>query len=68
MDYMNKIKESVEFIVSKTDYLPKVGLVLGSGLGNLAEKIEKSVIINYKDIPNFPKSTVEGHVGHLVLQ
>lgn len=67
MDYMNKIKESVEFIVSKTDYLPKVGLVLGSGLGNLAEKIEKSVIINYKDIPNFPKSTVEGHVGQLVI-
>lgn len=67
MDYINKIKESVDYIVSKTNYVPKVGLILGSGLGSLAEKIENPVIIKYEEIPNFPKSTVEGHAGQLVI-
>ncbi|WP_353095865.1 purine-nucleoside phosphorylase [Tissierella praeacuta] len=67
MDYIKKIKESVDFIVSKTNKLPKIGLVLGSGLGDLANKIEKPVIIKYEDIPNFPQSTVEGHAGQLVI-
>lgn len=67
MDYMKKIKESVNFIVSKTDYSPKIGLVLGSGLGSLANKIKNPVIIKYEDIPSFPRSTVEGHAGQLVI-
>lgn len=67
MAYINKIKESINYIVSKTDYLPKVGLILGSGLGSLAEEIKNPVIISYEDIPNFPKSTVEGHAGQLVI-
>ncbi len=67
MDYINKIKTSVDYIFSKTKCLPKVGLVLGSGLGNLAEKIEKPIVIKYTDIPNFPKSTVKGHAGQLVI-
>lgn len=67
MDYMKKIKEAIDFIKSKTDYLPKVALVLGSGLGSLAEKIQNPVIIKYEDIPSFPKSTVEGHAGQLVI-
>lgn len=67
MDYMKKIKEAIDFIKLKTDYSPKIALVLGSGLGSLAEKIENPVTIKYEDIPSFPKSTVEGHAGQLVI-
>lgn len=67
MNYIKKIKESVDFIASKVNNLPKIGLVLGSGLGDLANKIENPVIIKYEDIPSFPKSTVEGHAGQLVI-
>jgi len=67
MDYIKKVKEAVDFIVSKTDYLPTIGLVLGSGLGSLADKIQKPIIIKYDEIPGFPKSTVEGHAGQLVI-
>lgn len=67
MDYMKKIKEAVDFIISKTTYLPKIGLVLGSGLGGLADRIQNPTIIRYEDIPGFPKSTVEGHAGQLVI-
>lgn len=67
MNYMEKIKESIEAINKKTDYIPKIGLILGSGLGSLADKIEDPIKIKYEDIPNFPKSTVEGHAGQLVI-
>lgn len=67
MDYITKINESKDYILSKLNKLPKVGLVLGSGLGTLAEKIENPIIIKYEDIPNFPRSTVEGHAGQLVI-
>lgn len=67
MNYIKKVKEAVDFIVSKTDYLPKIGLVLGSGLGSLADKIQNPIIIKYDEIPGFPKSTVEGHAGQLVI-
>lgn len=67
MNYMKRIQEAVDFIRLKTSYLPKVALVLGSGLGSLAERIENPVTIKYEDIPSFPKSTVEGHAGQLVI-
>lgn len=67
MDYIEKIKESIKTINEKTDYIPKVGLILGSGLGSLADRIENPLVIKYEDIPNFPKSTVEGHAGQLVI-
>ncbi|QDI89896.1 purine-nucleoside phosphorylase [Salicibibacter halophilus] len=44
-----------------------IGLILGSGLGGLADEVEGAVRINYEDIPGFPTSTVEGHAGRLVL-
>lgn len=44
----------------------EVGLILGSGLGDLADEIENPIIIQYTDIPSFPESTVEGHKGQLV--
>lgn len=67
MNYMDKVKETIDFIKLKTNKLPKVGLILGSGLGSLADRIENSVVIKYEDIPNFPISTVEGHEGQLVI-
>src|SRR5690606_27282607 len=48
-------------------FLPRVGLVLGSGLGTLADKIESIAAIDYRDIPGFPRATVEGHAGRLIL-
>lgn len=64
---MIKIKESADFISSKMDYRPEIGLILGSGLGSLADIIEEPIIIKYEDIPNFPQSTVDGHAGQLVI-
>lgn len=67
MDYMDRIKESINYIKGKYNKKPMVGLILGSGLGSLGERIENPKIIDYKDIPNFPISTVEGHKGQLIL-
>jgi purine-nucleoside phosphorylase len=63
----NQIQTSAEFIQSKLTSSPKIGLILGSGLGILAEEIENPVVIPYSDIPEFPVSTVEGHAGQLVI-
>ena len=67
MNYIDKIKESISFIISKIKDKPTIGLILGSGLGGLADKIENAIKIQYKDIPHFPISTVEGHEGQLVI-
>lgn len=67
MNYMEKIKESVSFISSRINKVPEIGMILGSGLGSLADKIEDPVKIKYEEIPHFPKSTVEGHAGQLVI-
>lgn len=61
------IKEAADYIRSKTDLKPEIGLILGSGLGILANLIENAVSIAYEDIPHFPTSTVEGHEGELLL-
>ncbi|WP_209122485.1 purine-nucleoside phosphorylase [Alkalihalobacillus sp. BA299] len=62
-----KINESAAFIEGKISGNPKIGLILGSGLGELAEEIQNPVQIPYDEIPNFPVSTVEGHAGQLVV-
>ncbi len=67
MSYIQNIKESTDFIENKIKDKPYVGLILGSGLGGLADRIENPIKIKYEDIPNFPVSTVEGHVGQLVI-
>lgn len=67
MKLIEKIKESTAFIRTKTKVNPQVGLILGSGLGVLAEEIENAVKIPYGDIPHFPVSTVAGHKGQLVI-
>ncbi len=62
-----KIKETTEYIQRKAETVPKVGIVLGTGLGGLSEEIEQEVAIPYQEIPNFPVSTVSGHQGALIL-
>ena len=59
--------ESANYIRSIVDTTDAVALVLGSGLGNLADEIENPVIIDYKDIPHFPTTTVPGHAGQLIF-
>jgi len=66
-DLKAKITESVEFINQKSNIKPKIAIILGTGLGRLAEDIQEKEIIPYSDIPNFPISTVQGHGGNLVL-
>lgn len=64
---LEKIKETSEFIKSKVTTLPKIGIILGSGLGNLADLIDVEVEMKYADIPNMPISTVQGHSGKLIF-
>jgi len=66
-DLKAKIAESVEFINKKSKIKPKIAIILGTGLGRLAEDIEEKEIIPYSEIPNFPISTVQSHSGNLVL-
>jgi len=55
------------YIRSRSSHHPRLGLILGSGLGDFADNIEDATAIPYSDIPNFPVSTVAGHSGRLVL-
>lgn len=49
------------------DFKPVLGIVLGSGLGGFAENLDRAIVINYEDLPGFPRPTVHGHGGNLVL-
>ena len=62
-----QIKEAVQFIKTKTNFQPKVGIILGTGLGNLTDDIETVVEIDYSEIPHFPVSTVQSHKGKLIF-
>ena len=64
---LHKIKKSAEFLQKETNYNPEVGIILGTGLGGLVNEIKIEYSISYKDIPNFPLSTVEGHTGRLIF-
>lgn len=64
---LEKIKQTTEFIKSKIVNVPKIGIILGSGLGDLVKYIDVEVSLDYHDIPNFPISTVEGHNGKLIF-
>lgn len=63
----NQIQEAVKFIRTKTDFIPNVGIVLGTGLGELANRIEVVEKIPYQDIPHFKSSTVESHQGAFIF-
>jgi purine-nucleoside phosphorylase len=60
-------KEAADAVRAKVAQLPSVGIVLGSGLGPLAEAVDNATIIPAKEIPHWPQSTVEGHLGRLVV-
>ena len=62
-----KIQLATEAIRSKSSIHPEIGIVLGSGLGALAQRIENPVTIPYTDIPGFFGTSVEGHAGKLIL-
>ncbi len=65
--FFNQLRESVDFIQKKTQHKPRIGLVLGSGLGSLADLIENPTHIPYTDIPHFFGTSIEGHAGKMVL-
>ncbi len=64
---LEKIKETAQYLQNRLQYIPKVGIVLGTGLGELATQITDRQEIPYHEIPNFPISTVEGHSGKLII-
>jgi purine-nucleoside phosphorylase len=61
------ISEATKTIREKVAYKPDIGLVLGSGLGYLADEVSEKVSFSYKELPHFPRPTVEGHAGQLVF-
>jgi purine-nucleoside phosphorylase len=61
------VKDTVKFIKGFLPVIPKVGIILGSGLGGLVNELEDQVSIPYEEIPHFPVSTVEGHSGQLIF-
>lgn len=67
MDLSQRIDQAVNIIRQRTGLIPEIGLILGSGLGSYADKIEQPVRIPYEEIPNFPVSTAPGHAGQFVL-
>jgi purine-nucleoside phosphorylase len=64
---LEKIQATADFIREKTACKPKVGIILGSGLGALVDSIDIKHSLDYTQIPNFPVSTVEGHKGKLIF-
>ena len=64
---LERIDETLNFIRTKTNAEPKIGIILGTGLGGLAEEIQTETVINYEEIPHFPVSTVECHSGKLIF-
>ena len=65
--YYEKLNSVFKYIRSITDFEPEIAIILGSGLGGFADGIKPEKIIDYSEIPNFPKSTVEGHMGRFIL-
>ena len=65
---LEEIKKTAAFIDAATrSFAPEVGIILGTGLGGFAEKIDTAFAIEYKDIPGFPVSTGEGHKGRMIF-
>lgn len=62
-----KLKKCLESVRRKTDFKPEVAVILGSGLGDFAEEIQKEAVIEYTEIEGFPVSTVKGHKGRFVF-
>jgi purine-nucleoside phosphorylase len=67
MKYFDQVSEAAAFLRERLGSLtPRIGIVLGSGLGAVADAVAATAIVPYADIPHFPRSTVEGHSGRIV--
>ena len=65
---LTRINQAAEYLMTRLEgFRPTVGIVLGSGLGKLADHIEDPVVIPYKDVPEFPVSTAIGHKGNFLV-
>jgi len=64
---LEQIDQAADAVRTRTSYRPRVGLILGSGLNDLADSVQKADIIPYAALPNWPLSTVQGHAGRLVI-
>ena len=64
---LEEIDQAVAAVRARTAQKPKIGLILGSGLGGLADEVENRELVSYLDIPFWPVSTVQGHQGRLVI-
>lgn len=65
--YLKEIKESHDYLLEKGFKNIDIAIILGSGLNEIAEDFEQLIVANYSDIPNFAKTTVEGHKGRMIL-
>jgi purine-nucleoside phosphorylase len=63
----DRIEAAVGALRKKTKLVPEIGIILGTGLGNLAKRVQNAEPIDYAAVPHFPKSTVESHAGRLVF-
>ena len=66
MDYRQQVAEAADFLRARVGGEARIGLILGTGLGRLAEEIEAEHTVAYDEIPHFPLSTVESHHGRLL--
>ena len=66
-DVWTQIQEATTFLQETTDFKPEIGMILGTGLGNLAESIDVVARVPYDDVPHFVQSTVQSHQGQLVF-
>ncbi len=64
---LNKINQTAAYLKTMVSYRPETGIILGTGLGHLADEITDKIEIPYEQIPHFPLSTVEGHSGKLIF-
>lgn len=64
---LEKINQTADYLRSKVADMPEIAIILGTGLGSLVDHITDKLYIPYKEIPNFPVSTVEGHSGNLIF-
>ena len=64
---LEQVNEAADYIRDKTSFAPTTGIILGTGLGQLINKVKIEAQIAYADIPHFPVSTVESHSGHLIF-
>jgi len=63
---LEKINATVDFLASRIKVTPQIGMITGTGLGNMTEKMNVDIRLPYEEIPNFPRSTITGHQGTLV--